>query len=113
MLFPMYTVAADVLLKMTKVEAHEDLKAGAELGIESLVRGRRVACRLDVGRSTQEPRDEQLEECCVRLLPQAPTPKPSDPGWNSPSECPSRTAVPGLFGASSILLRGSWQARGL
>ena len=29
MLFPMYTVAADVLLKMSKVEAHEDLKAGA------------------------------------------------------------------------------------
>ncbi|CAE7224813.1 ANKRD17, partial [Symbiodinium sp. CCMP2456] len=26
MLFPMYTVAADVLLKMTKVEPHEDLK---------------------------------------------------------------------------------------
>ena len=35
MLFPMYTVAADVLLKMTKVEPHEDLKAGAKLGVES------------------------------------------------------------------------------
>ena len=31
MLFPMYTVAADVLLKMTKVEPHEDLKAGAHV----------------------------------------------------------------------------------
>ena len=28
MLFPMYTVAADVLLKMTRVEPHEKLKAG-------------------------------------------------------------------------------------
>ena len=28
MLFPMYTVAADVLLKMTRVEPHEVLKAG-------------------------------------------------------------------------------------
>ena len=28
MLFPMYTVAADELLKMTKVEPHEKLKAG-------------------------------------------------------------------------------------
>ena len=27
MLFPMYTVASDVLLKMTKVEPHEKLKA--------------------------------------------------------------------------------------
>ena len=27
MLFPMYTVAADVLLKMTRVEPHEKLKA--------------------------------------------------------------------------------------
>ena len=27
MLFPMYTVASDVLLKMTKVEPHEELKA--------------------------------------------------------------------------------------
>ena len=27
MLFPMYTVAADVLLKMTRVEPHERLKA--------------------------------------------------------------------------------------
>ncbi|CAE7666464.1 ANKRD17, partial [Symbiodinium sp. CCMP2456] len=26
MLFPMYTVASGVLLKMTKVEPHEDLK---------------------------------------------------------------------------------------
>ena len=31
MLFPMYTVASDVLLKMTKVEPHEKLKA-AKLG---------------------------------------------------------------------------------
>ncbi|CAE7699901.1 unnamed protein product [Symbiodinium sp. CCMP2592] len=31
MLFPMYTVAADVLLKMTKVEPHEKLKARGEL----------------------------------------------------------------------------------
>ncbi|OLQ14444.1 Ankyrin repeat domain-containing protein 17 [Symbiodinium microadriaticum] len=31
LLFPMYTVAADVLLKMTKVEPHEDLKARGEL----------------------------------------------------------------------------------
>ncbi|CAE7241492.1 pyx [Symbiodinium sp. CCMP2456] len=31
MLFPMYTVAADVLLKMTTVEPHEKLKAGGEL----------------------------------------------------------------------------------
>ena len=29
MLFPMYTVASDVLLNMTRVEPHEDLKAGA------------------------------------------------------------------------------------
>ena len=29
MRFPMYTVAADVLLKMTKVEPHEMLKAAA------------------------------------------------------------------------------------
>ena len=34
----MYTVAADVLLKMTKVEPHEDLKAGGKFGNESLVR---------------------------------------------------------------------------
>ena len=27
MLFPMYTVAVDVLLKMTRVEPHEKLKA--------------------------------------------------------------------------------------
>ena len=38
LLFPMYTVAADVLLKMTKVEPHEDLKAGGKFGNESLVR---------------------------------------------------------------------------
>eukprot|EP00439_Symbiodinium_sp_Y106_P026428 s6746_g3.t1 len=31
MLFPMYTVAADVLLKMTKVEPHEKLKAWGQL----------------------------------------------------------------------------------
>ena len=31
MLFPMYTVAADVLLKMTTVEPHEKLKAGSHV----------------------------------------------------------------------------------
>ena len=34
MLFPMYTVAADVLMKMTKVEPHERLKALSKFGIE-------------------------------------------------------------------------------
>ena len=34
MLFPMYTVAADVLLQMTKVEPHEKLKALNKIGIE-------------------------------------------------------------------------------
>ena len=34
MLFPMYTVAADVLLKMTQVEPHEKLKAGGKFEIE-------------------------------------------------------------------------------
>ena len=33
MLFPMYTVTAEVLLSMTKVEPHEKLKAGAKLGV--------------------------------------------------------------------------------
>lgn len=33
MLFPMYTVASDVLLKMTKVEPHEELKARGELTV--------------------------------------------------------------------------------
>ena len=36
MLFPMYTVAADVLLKMTKVEPHEKLKARDNFGIGGL-----------------------------------------------------------------------------
>ncbi|CAE7782384.1 ANK2, partial [Symbiodinium necroappetens] len=31
MLFPMYTVASDVLLKMTKVEPHEKLKECGQL----------------------------------------------------------------------------------
>ena len=31
MLFPMYTVAAHVLLKMTTVEPHEKLKAGSHV----------------------------------------------------------------------------------
>ncbi|CAE7388613.1 ANKRD44, partial [Symbiodinium sp. KB8] len=39
-LFPMYTVAADVLLKMTKVEPHEKLKAQGELIIFSRYLGR-------------------------------------------------------------------------
>ena len=34
MLFPMYTVAADVLLKMTTVEPHEKLKAGSHVVIK-------------------------------------------------------------------------------
>ena len=42
MLFPMYTVAADELLKMTKVEPHEKLKAAGKVGIES--RARFEAC---------------------------------------------------------------------
>eukprot|EP00439_Symbiodinium_sp_Y106_P058446 s2342_g8.t1 len=35
MLFPMYTVASDVLLNMTRVEPHEDLKARGELTVFS------------------------------------------------------------------------------
>ncbi|CAE7273959.1 Trpa1 [Symbiodinium sp. CCMP2592] len=35
MLFPMYTVVADVLLKMTKVESHEKLKARGQLVVFS------------------------------------------------------------------------------
>ncbi|CAE7042347.1 ANKRD44 [Symbiodinium sp. KB8] len=40
MLFPMYTVAADMLLKMTKVEPHEELKARGELVVFSGDMGR-------------------------------------------------------------------------
>ena len=36
MLFPMYTVASDVLLKMTRVEPHEMLKAAAQWSQETL-----------------------------------------------------------------------------
>ena len=32
-LFPMYTVAADVLLKMTRVEPHEKLQAGVSFKV--------------------------------------------------------------------------------
>ncbi|CAE7666476.1 ANKRD17 [Symbiodinium sp. CCMP2456] len=40
MLFPMYTVASEILLKMTKVEPHEELKARGELTVFSEYIGR-------------------------------------------------------------------------
>ena len=35
-LFPMHTVATDVLLKMTRLEAHETLKAGTKSNVGAL-----------------------------------------------------------------------------
>eukprot|EP00439_Symbiodinium_sp_Y106_P051703 s4066_g6.t2 len=47
----MYTVAADVLLKMTKVEPHEKLKAGGKFAFESLAWGQLVDFSDGLGRA--------------------------------------------------------------
>jgi len=52
MLFPMYTVAADVLLKMTTVEPHEKLKAGSHI-VEK-------GCVIEASLQTLNPKPEAL-----------------------------------------------------
>ncbi|CAE7480238.1 anks1b [Symbiodinium sp. CCMP2592] len=72
MLFPMYTVSVDLLLKMTKVEPHEDLKANGSLTIfdDSTSGKAALVSHQWVGQGHPDPGFRQMSvlQDCLRLL---------------------------------------------